>query len=465
MQLPPIPRSPARVQQLRWIFSPMSYMNAIARQYGDIFSLQLRRDMAPIVFVSNPEALQAILASDTKHFSAPGELNKDFEPLFGKRSLITISGNQHQRQRQLLTPPLHGERMRGYADLINTVTAEVIDKLPIGSLFSIRNVTQTVTLQVMMQAVFGLSDSPRAKEIERLLGNLLDATSSPWIMAANYFPLIRNLVRPFTPARDAELWQKQADNLLYQEIQERRKSPDSSRIDILSLLMAARDETGEPMTDEELRDELITLLIAGHETTATAIAWALYLVYKHPNVKTKLLAELDSLPKNSDPNTICKLPYLNAVCNETLRIYPVGMLTFPRQVEVPISLCGYTLEPGTIIYGSIYLTHRRQDLYQNPEKFQPERFLERQFSPHEFLPFGGGVRRCIGLAFAQFEMKLVIAKMLSQVELEITNRGEIKPQRRGLVSGPNRTINAIIKNKRVINKSQKITANSQNIIA
>ncbi|MBC6434767.1 cytochrome P450, partial [Nostoc sp. HG1] len=160
-------------------------------------------------------------------------------------------------------------------------------------------------------------------------------------------------------------------------IRERREQADSSRTDILSLLMAARDEAGQPMTDEELRDELMTLLVAGHETTATALAWALYWIHKIPSVRQKLLQELDSLGDNPDPGTVFKLPYLNAVCSETLRIYPVGMLTFPREVRTPISLEGYELEPGTVIYGSIYLTHQREDIYPEPKQFKPERFLER----------------------------------------------------------------------------------------
>jgi cytochrome P450 len=202
------------------------------------------------------------------------------------------------------------------------------------------------------------------------------------------------------------------------------------------------------MTDEELRDELMTLLFAGHETTATAISWAFYWIHKLPEIREKLLAELDSLGENFDSNTIFKLPYLTAVCNETLRIYPIAMLTFPRQVKTPISLCGYQLEPGTIIMGSIYLTHQREDIYPEPEKFNPERFLERQFSPYEFIPFGGGSRRCIGLAFAQFEMKLILAKVLKTWSMKLVDTHEVKPQRRGLVTGPNSPINFVIENIR-----------------
>ncbi len=435
-----------RMQQIRWALSPMSYMDECAKKYGDMFRLQLKKDIS-LVFTSNPDAIQTILTNDTKDFSAPGELNKAFEPLFGKRSLITISGKEHQRQRQLLMPPLHGERMRSYAEIIENITSKVIQNQQLDKAFSLRDVTQKITLQVMMQAVFGLVDSPRARRIEKLLEDILDATGSPLLMAATYFPILGRIVTPFHPARHALDWQQEADNLLYEEIRDRRQNPDASRSDILSLLMAAQDEDGNPMTDVELRDELITLLVAGHETTATAIAWAIYYIHKCPRIKSLLLAELKGAGENPDSNVIFKLPYLSAVCNETLRIHPVGMLTFPRQVEIPVSLCGYNLEPGTVIYGSIYLTHRRPDLYPNPDEFKPERFLEKQFSSSEFLPFGGGVRRCIGLAFAQFEMKLVLAGIMSSVDLELLTKEKVSPVRRGLVSGQNRAIQMLVKSR------------------
>ncbi|PAX60490.1 cytochrome P450 [Brunnivagina elsteri] len=459
MQLPPKPSASMRIQQLRWALSPMSYMDECAQKHGDMFRLQLGKDIS-LVFTSNPDAIQTILTNDTKDFSAPGELNNAFEPLFGKHSLITISGKEHQRQRQLLMPPLHGERMRSYGEIIENITSKVIQNQQLGKSFSLRNVTQTITLQVMMQAVFGLFDSPRARRIEKLLGDILDATSSPLMMAVTYFPILGRIITPFHPARHALDWQQEADNLLYEEIRDkrslmpeayRRQNPDASRSDILSLLMAAEDEYGNPMTDVELRDELITLLVAGHETTATAIAWAIYYIHKYPHIKSHLLTELATAGDNPDSNVIFKLPYLNAVCNETLRIHPVAMLTFPRKVEVPVSLCGYDLEAGTVIYGSIYLSHRRPDLYPNPDEFKPERFLEKQFSSFEFLPFGGGVRRCIGLAFAQFEMKLVLAKILASVDLELVTKGKVFPVRRGLVSGQNRTIQMLVKSRNSIN--------------
>ncbi|MEO0936121.1 MAG: cytochrome P450, partial [Cyanobacteria bacterium J06641_2] len=285
--------------------------------------------------------------------------------------------------------------------------------------------------------------------------DFLEVGGSPLGGMMLFFPKLQRDMGSLTPWKRFVYHREQADKLLYQEIDERRENPDDSRTDIMSMLMASRDEKGEAMTDEELRDELMTLLFAGHETTATALTWALYWIHKIPEVKQKLLAELDSLGENHDSNAILKLPYLNAVYCETLRIYPVAMLTFRRGIQSPVSLCGYELEPGVGVMGSIYNLHRKEDLYPEPEKFRPERFLERQFSPYEFMPFGGGSRRCIGLALAQFEMKLILAKILSELDLNLVTHSEVKPKRRGVVTGPNRPIEMVVNGKRVA-KSQSL---------
>ncbi|MDB9438453.1 cytochrome P450 [Dolichospermum lemmermannii CS-548] len=448
MQLLPGPKVSATIQVLNWIFRPMSYLTECAKTYGDLFTLKLQSNLPPMLFVHSPEAMQQVLSNDQKDLEAPGELNSIFEYLLGKKSVISLSGKEHQRQRQLIMPPFHGERMRSYAELIENITTKIINEQPKNQPFNIRNVAQEITLGVMMEAVFGIYEGERAEKLKHLLCEILEQGSSPWRVAFLYLPKLKEIIGI------SEIWKRQmkkqekADQLIYQEIQERRENFDPNRTDILNLLMSAQDENGQPMTDAELRDELMTLLVAGHETTATAISWAFYWIHKLPEVREKLLVELDSLGENPDSNTIFKLPYLTAVCNETLRIYPIAMLTFPRKVKTPISLGGYQLEPGTVIMGSIYLTHRREDIYPEPEKFNPERFLERQFSPYEFLPFGGGARRCIGLAFAQMEMKLILAKVLKTWSMKLVNIDEIKPQRRGLVTGPNGPINLEIQNLR-----------------
>lgn len=458
MKQPKGPKTPTLVQTLQWVFSPMSFMQDCAKRYGDIFSIRLGTDFDPLVFVSNPQALQEILSGDTtKQFEAPGELNQIFEAFLGQHSVITVSGVQHQRQRQLMMPPFHGERMKNYGETIANVTQQIMKRWEIGKSFCVRSSTQAITLRVIMQAVFGLYEGDRARKLEKLLAEMLDTTGSPVSVTMLYFPILQQDLGAWSPWGKFLRLRAQVDRLLYEEIRERRENPDPSGQDILSLLMAAKDEQGQSMTDGELRDELMTLLVAGHETTATALAWAFYWIHKIPNVREKLLQELDNLGENPDPSAILKLPYLNAVCSETLRIYPVAMLTFPRVPKVPLQLMGYDFQPGTVLLGSIYLLHHREDLYPEPEKFKPERFLERQYSPYEFLPFGGGARRCIGFAFALFEMKIVLAEILSAVQLELADNREIKPKRRGLVTAPDRSIQLVVKGDRSV-KSRTLEA-------
>ncbi|MTJ06841.1 cytochrome P450 [Anabaena sp. UHCC 0204] len=459
MQILPGPKVPSTIQVLNWVFRPMSFLRECAKNYGELFALKLQSNLPPILFVHSPEAMQQVLSNDHKELEAPGDLNSIFEYLLGKNSVISLNGKAHQRQRQLIMPPFHGERMRNYAELIESITTKTINKQQKNQPFNIRNVSQEITLQIMMEAVFGIYEGEQAEKLRNLLCEIIEQSSVPWRVSFLYFPKLKDVIGI------SELWkqqlkkQEQADQLIYQEIQERRENFDPQRTDILTLLMSSRDEDGQPMNDEELRDELMTLLFAGHETTATAISWAFYWIHKLPEVREKLLAELDSLGENLDSNTIFKLPYLTAVCNETLRIYPVAMLTFPRKVKTPISICGHQLEPGTVIMGSIYLTHQREDIYPEPQKFNPERFIERQFSPYEFIPFGGGSRRCIGLAFAQMEMKLILAKVLKTWSMQLVDTQEIQPQRRGLVTGPNGPINLVIENLRqpVSTKLEKAT--------
>jgi unspecific monooxygenase len=294
---------------------------------------------------------------------------------------------------------------------------------------------QAISFRVILKAVFGLEDGPRYQKLEELLIAILNP-KRPVVRAIMFlFPFLRQDFGPRSSWGNFLLMRQQIDEIIYAEIQERRSQPDSSKTDILSLMMAARDEAGEPMTDVELRDELLTLLVAGHETTASSLAWAFYWIHSLPQVREKLLQELDSLGENPDANAILRSPYLNAVCSETLRLYPVAAFGLSRLVKAPLEIAGYKLEPGTVVIPCIYLTHHREDLYPNSQQFQPERFLERQFTPYEYLPFGGGNRRCIGMAFALFEMKLVLATVLSSWQLERADSNQVRPIRKGLIFG------------------------------
>ena len=291
--------------------------------------------------------------------------------------------------RQLMMPPFHGERMRSYGQLIADITDEVMRGCIVGKSFSLRSRMQAISMRVILKAVFGLEEGFRYSEMARMLGSLLDQMSNRLTVSLLYFPVLRRDLGPLSPWGNFVRKRERIDRLIYDEIAERRMRPNASRDDILTLLMSARDEAGEALTDVELRDELMTLLVAGHETTATALTWALYWIHKFPKVHERVLAELQAVDP-SDSSALSRLPYLNAVCCETLRIYPVGMITFPRVTTSTVEVMGYSLEPGTVVVGSIYLTHHREEIYPDPDHFKPERFLERRFSAFEYLPIWRG---------------------------------------------------------------------------
>ena len=434
MQLPNGPQTPQFLQRLQWVFNPLQLMATSAKAYGDVFRLSLIKNQ-PFVLFSHPQAIQQIFTAPLEQLDGSGS-NQLLQPLLGKNSVILLSGTPHQRQRRLLTPPFHGDRMKAYGQIMTNITKEVIDTWQFGQPFSVRDSMQEISLKVILQAVFGLCAGERFTQLQTLLGSVLDLSGSPLRATIMFFPTLQLDFGAWSPWGKFLRQLREIDQLLYAEIQERRDHPDTSRSDILSLMMSARDENGEPMTDVELRDELMTLLVAGHETTASALTWALYWIHSLPTVREKLVAELDSVGENPDPNELSRLPYLTAVCQETLRIYPILMLTIPRIVKSPIEIMGYKFAPGTVLTPAIYLTHHRPDLYPEPQQFKPERFLERQYSQYEYLPFGGGNRRCLGMAFAMFEMKLVLATVVANIELALADHRPVKPVRRGITLAP-----------------------------
>jgi len=429
-------KTPSFLQKLNWIADPVGYMSSAARRYPDIFTARVVGFGDTLEFVSNPQVIQQILTNDRKQFSAPGELNKILKPLVGDYSLFILSGDRHKRRRQIIMPPFHGTRMRNYGEIISNLTQKIFSQLPQGLPFSAQTVMQDISLQVILEGVFGLYEGERCQQLKQLLANVSGIFRSPLTSAFLFLPLLQRDLGAWSPWGNFVRQRQQIDELLLAEIRERREQPDLERTDILSLLLSARDQDGKPMTDQELRDELMTLLLAGNETTAIAMSWALYWTHYLPEVREKLLLELETLGDSPDPMSIFRLPYLTAVCNETLRIHPIAMLTFPRVVEETVELLGHRLEPGTALVGCIYLLHQREDLYPEPKQFKPERFLERQFSPYEFMPFGSGARRCIGEALAIFEMKLVLATILSRYQLALVDHKPVQPQRRGVTLAP-----------------------------
>jgi cytochrome P450 family 110 len=446
---------------MRWIVQPIEYLDECDRRYGDCFELDFGTGR-PFVFLSDPKAIEQLFTAPVGAFDS-GRGNWLLRPTLGDNSLLLLDGEQHQRQRQLIMPSFHGERMRTYAEIIRQITDRVTQRWQVGKPFSVRPFMQEISLRVIMQAVFGLAETgetadrlgsdhaqsdqakpDRSERLKAALDDFLKLTASRLGFAIGIFPWMRADLGAWSPGGRFNRMKQEIDEMLYAEIRERRANFDPARSDILSLLLAARDETGQSMTDEELRDELITLLLAGHETTATALSWALYWIHKLPHVREMVMAELQALGSNPDPMAIARAPYLSAICSETLRIYPVAIITESRIAKAPIQVMGYSFATEAMLVPCIYLTHQREDLYPNPRQFRPERFLERQYSPYEYLPFGGSNRRCIGAAFALFEMKLVLASILSQAHLALTNDRPIKPVRRGVTVAPKGGINLVM---------------------
>ncbi|HAJ62942.1 MAG TPA: cytochrome P450 [Cyanobacteria bacterium UBA8543] len=436
MNLPDGPKTPPLIQTIQWMADPLNFLDDCVHRYGDLFTVR-RNKYCPAVYISNPQAIQEILTANPKVFNS-GLKNRLLQILLGQHSISMSLQNRdrHQHQRRLLVPPFHGERMRTYGQLICDITDQVISRWTIDQPFSVRSSMQAIAMQTILSTVFGLHQGQRCEQLRQLLSSLLDSISSPLNSSLIFFHSLQRDLGSWSPWGRFLRQKQKIDQLLYAEIGQRREQPDPSRTDILSLLMSAHDETGQGMTDVELRDQLMTLLLAGHETTASALTWALYWVAQLPEVREKLLKELDTLSPDSDAIAIAQLPYLTAVCQETLRIYPVALICSPRVVKSSFQLMGYQFEPGTALVPCIYLTHHRQELYPQPKQFKPERFLERQFSAYEYMPFGGGNRYCIGSAFAQFEMKLVLAKILSRHQLMLADSRPVKPVRRGFTLAP-----------------------------
>lgn len=452
-------RLPA-LQRLQWILDPVGYLEGTHQQYPDLFRSPGIGFGDDIVIVSHPQAIQYILMNDRKLFHASGELNLILEPLIGDASVIAIEGDRHKQRRQLIMPSFHGDRLSIYGETICKLTRSIFDAIPPGETFSARTITQQVSLQIIFDIVFGLSEGGKSQQIKTLLTAMADRFSSPLASALLFFKSLQKNWGPRSPWGYFLQLREQLDDLIYAELQDRRTHPDDSRTDILSLMMAARDEEGQPMTDKELRDEIMTLLFAGHETTATAMAWALYWLHRCPEVKTKLLAELDGLGGATDPMTIAKQPYLTAVCQETLRRNPVAMLTFPRVAQEPVEILGYQFEAGTIFMGCMYLTLQRDDLYPNPKDFRPERFLEKKYSPYEFIPFGNGARRCVGEALALYEMKLAIATAMINYQMELGDSRPEVPRRRGVTLSPSRGVPLRMIGKRSRSESGAIASDA-----
>ncbi len=445
MKLPPELKTPLWLLGLQFEVNPFSYLDAISKRYGDIVTVM--SGSTPIVYISNPSGIKEVF-TNTKEITASGALNQDFAFITGNKGVLQLDGLIHKNRRKLLMQAFHGARMQACGQGICELTEKMMSKQVIGKPFLAYPVIEDITFQVGIERVIGLQEGERYDKIKHLFASLLKLDRQS---------LIVKIFSKIFQEKDLGRWSPQGYllhlrrelfQLLFIEVKERRQQANLSHTDILSDLIFACDETGEALSDEEVRDLLLSPIFAAGDASGTAISWSLYWIHRLKTVREKLLEELDSLGQNPDPMSIVALPYLNAVCNEVLRIYPTQLFTFPRLVESPIELMGYELHPGTILLGNIYSTHQRDDLYPNPKEFEPKRFLEKQFSPYEFLPFGGGSRVCIGASFALFEMKLILATILSRYQLDLVSQRPERPKFAGLISSPASGVKMIMRGRR-----------------
>ncbi len=432
MALPPGPTSHPAIQTLKWLFRPIEFMDSCRERYGDAFSVTFVGFETPMVMISDPDAVRDLYRN--RENGLPPGRSFSLEPVVGPRSVLLLEGSEHLARRKLMLPPFHGERMRAYETIIEEIVTREIDSWPIGESFAIHPRMQSVTLEVILRAVFGVSNPERSERLRELLRGLLSDTSSPLIqlrlLAARRF----GRGDPFAEIRARN---EQIDRILAEEAAERRADPDlAEREDILSMLVAARFEDGEPMSDSELRDQLMTLLLAGHETTATALAWTFDLLLRNPQALKRLRAELEDGDE----------AYLKATITEALRLRPVIPLA-GRRLSTELQVGDHLLPAGTDVTPAIWLTHTRDDLYPAPHAFRPERFLDGGPDTYGWIPFGGGVRRCLGAAFAEFEMRVVLREAVSRCELRGALKRPERIARRNITFSPRRGTPVVVESR------------------
>jgi cytochrome P450 len=421
MSLPPLVSAPPAIQTARWLFRPTEFLDSSRKRYGDTFGVRFIGFETPMVMLSDPASIAALYKG--RENGLPPGRSFALESVMGSRSILLLEGAEHLSRRKLMLPAFHGERMRAYEDLITEVARAEIESWPTGAEFAIHPRMQAVTLEVILRAVFGVSDASRLRRLGEMLGSMLADMASPRLQARVL--LARRFGRT-DPMEELRLRTKPVDELLATEAAERRADPNlAERTDILSMLVAARFDDGEPMSDGELRDQLITLLLAGHETTATALAWTFDLLLRHPHELGRLRAELADGGEE----------YLRAVISESLRLRPVVPLA-GRRLHSELRAGEYTLPPGTDVTPAIWLAHTNADVYPEPLAFRPERFLESPPETYAWVPFGGGVRRCLGAAFAEFEMRIVLREVLGRRELRGARSAPERIARRNITFSP-----------------------------
>jgi cytochrome P450 len=418
--LPPGPRLPPVVQSVIWFRRAQWLLDTCQARFGDMFTLNIANEGKWVV-TSNPQVVKQVFTGDPRLLHA-GEANRILLPVLGPNSVLLLDDGAHLRQRKLMLPAFHGERMQRYGQLMSSVAAQEIERWPLGEPYPLRPRMQAMTLEIILRAVFGVSEGPRLEHLRDALRHLLDIVTSPLSGVALLLLGPEGVGRVGRFRRELEL----VNRPIYEEIAYRREAGDlAEREDIMSLLLQATHEDGSPMSDEELRDELVTLLVAGHETTANALAWAAERLCRHPAKLQRLTDEVRGGESG----------YLEAVVQETLRLRPVISIVSRRLAE-PMEIGGRLLPAGVAIVPSIHLVHRRADIYPQPHEFRPERFLEQAPGTYTWIPFGGGVRRCLGATFAQFEMQTVLRELVLRRTLTPSRPASERVYRRAITETP-----------------------------
>jgi cytochrome P450 len=421
-EAPPGSRAPSLLQAANYARDPLGFLVKLQHRYGDIFSLKFPF-FGRLYYVADPALVKALFTGSPEQFHA-GEANATvLEPALGPNSVLTLDDAAHMQQRKLLLPPFHGERVRGYGELIRETTLKQMESWPVGETFALRPHTQRITLAVIMRAVFGVHDEERLERFEALIDDF-----SKRVGLITTFPALRRNFGPGSPWPRFLRSREKLDEFIYEEIGLRRaevEAGEEGHDDVLSLLLQARHDDGSPMGDEELRDELVTVLGAGHETTATGLAWAMERLLRTPRVLAKLR---DSIAAGEDD-------YLDATVKETLRARPV-IVDVARRLTAPAEIGGYQLPKGSFVMAAIAALHYREDLFPQPQEFRPERFLEGKADNYAWIPFGGGVRRCIGAAFAEYEMRIILREFVSRAELSAPDQRPEKVRVRNITLAP-----------------------------
>jgi cytochrome P450 len=430
--LPPGPRLPRIAQTFAWTYLLPSLLERSRARFGDTFTVRLA-GFPPIVVFSHPDAIKEIFTGDPAVLHA-GKGNQLLEPILGRHSVLLLDEKPHLAQRRLLLPPFHGERMAAYARVMADATDGAIDGWPVGRPFALHPSMQAITLEVILRAVFGMREGPEMRELADLVVEVFTPPPAPMAMLVFLDVMRRDL--PLSPWRKFLRLRERLDRHLFALIDRRRREADAAeRDDVLALLLAARHEDGQPMSDAELRDELVTMIAAGHETTATALSWAFERLTATPAAMARLDGEVQAAGGAAlDPARARELPFLDAVIKETLRLRPIVPIV-ARELQREATIGGFRLPAGVVAAPCIYLAQRRESEWPEPEQFRPERFVGAKVDPYSWLPFGGGVRRCIGMAFAQVEMGIVLQRVVARTRLEAAS-GPSRMVRRSVTLAP-----------------------------